>query len=71
MSTAIATQAPSRGIVVRKPLTIRQKENYALLGLLGLTLLTGFCGSKSAHLAVGLALTGAVGYHVWQRRKSL
>ena len=55
-------------LVVRKPM---RTENALMLGLFGLTLVAGFASSKSLHIAAGLALTGAIGWHVYKRRKAL
>ncbi len=61
---ALATAAP----IVRKPI---RTENAVLLGLLGLTFLAGFTSSKSLHIVAGAVFTGAVGYHIYKRRKAL
>ena len=67
MTTAAVSAVPAT-TVVRKPM---RKENALMLGLFGLTLVAGFASSKSLHVAAGLLLTGAVGWHVYKRRKAL
>ena len=63
-STAPAAPA-ARGKCQIKP------KNALLLGLLALTLISGFRGSRTAHLAAGLLLTTGLGVHCWNRRKAL
>ena len=67
-ATSLALAATTS--IVRKPFNVKP-ANAFMLGLLGLTFVAGFTGSKGVHVAAGLALTGAVGYHVWKRRKAL
>ncbi len=62
------TKNTAATLVVRKPM---RTENALMLGLFGLTLVAGFASSKSLHIAAGLALTGAIGWHVYKRRKAL
>ena len=62
------TKNTAATLVVRKPM---RTENALMLGLFGLTLVAGFASSKSLHIAAGLALTGAVGWHVYKRRTAL
>ncbi|MDO5537324.1 MAG: hypothetical protein Q4F72_07340 [Desulfovibrionaceae bacterium] len=59
------------GSIVRKPFGMKP-QNALLLGLFGATIVTSICSRSTAcHVAAGLMLTGAVGYHVWKRRKAL
>ncbi len=64
------TPASAAGTVERKPFGVK-KGNALLLGLLGLTVASGFCGVKRAHMAAGLLLAGLIARHVCQRRRAL
>lgn len=55
---------------LRKPVPIKL-SSALMLGLLTLTVISAFRGSRTTHLAAGLLLTAGLGVHCWNRRKSL
>ncbi len=65
-----AIAATSTACIVRKQFKCKP-SNAMLLGLLGVTLVSAFAGSKAFHVGAGLLLAGGIGLHCYNRRKAL
>lgn len=65
-----AIAATSAGCIVRKQFKCKP-SNALLLGLLGVTLVSAFSGSKAFHAGAGMLLAAGIGLHCWNRRKAL